>query len=112
MSNNLSFSGRLGGDAELKEVAESQVLEFSVASDVGYGDKKTTNWFRCAIWGKRAEALEQYLKKGQQVFVTGSLTLREFTDKNDNERISPDVRVNELDLMGGKKEDDKEDQPF
>ncbi|MDF0606851.1 single-stranded DNA-binding protein [Neisseriaceae bacterium TC5R-5] len=101
--NSISFDGRLAADAELRYTPSGEaVLSFRVASDIGFGERKTTNWFSCQVWGKRGEALKQYLAKGQQVTVYGQLTLREWQDKEGNKRLSPDVRVNELSLQGGK----------
>lgn len=120
MANSISFDGRLGRDAELKSVGETQVLNFVVASDVGYGDKKKTNWFNCAIWGKRGSSLEQYLKKGQAVTCYGEFSSREYEGKN-GKGISMEVRVNELTLQGGKSDapasapataNDGDDMPF
>ena len=103
--NSITFDGRLAADAELRFTPSGEpVLSFRVASDIGYGDKKTTNWFQCQIWGKRGESLKQYLAKGQQVTVYGQLTLREWQDKEGIKRLSPDVRVTELTLQGCKQE--------
>ena len=55
------------------------VLNFTVANNIGFGDRQQTLWIRVALWGKRAEGqLQNYLKKGQQVFVSGELTQREY----------------------------------
>lgn len=100
--NKITFTGRLGADAELRNTSSGQaVAQFRVASDVGFADKKTTNWFQCQLWGKRGEALSQYLVKGLQVTVFGTLTLREWEDKSGLKRISPDVSVDEIELQGG-----------
>lgn len=104
--NSITFDGRVVADAEQRYTPSGEpVLSFRVASDIGFGDKKTTNWFSCQIWGKRGEALAQYLTKGQRVAVYGQLTLREWQDKEGIKRLSPDVRVNEISLQGGKRED-------
>lgn len=104
--NSISFDGRLAADAELRYTPSGDpVLSFRVASDIGYGERKTTNWFQCQVWGKRAEAIKDYLKKSQQVTIYGALMLREWTDKEGVKRLSPDVRVNDLSLQGGKRED-------
>lgn len=103
--NKISLDGRLGRDAELRYTpAGDPVLSFTVASDIGFGDRKTTNWFNCQVWGKRGESLKEFLKKGQQVTVYGSLTLREWQDNEGAKRLSPDVRVDEVSLQGGKQE--------
>lgn len=109
--NSISFDGRLAADAELRYTPSGDpVLSFRVASDIGYGERKSTNWFQCQVWGKRGEAIKDYLLKGQQVTIYGALTLREWTDKEGVKRLSPDVRVNELSLQGGKREDGQQSQ--
>ncbi|AVG16860.1 single-stranded DNA-binding protein [Chromobacterium vaccinii] len=103
--NSITFDGRLAADAELRYTPSGEpVLSFRVASDIGFGERKSTNWFSCQVWGKRGESLKNYLAKGQQVTVYGQLTLREWQDKDGNKRVSPDVRVNELSLQGGRSE--------
>ena len=105
--NKISVVGRLGKDSELADVDGGyQVLQFSVASDFGFGEKKTTNWFNCQFWGKRAVKLEEYLKKGQQVVVFGSLKLREYTDKNGVIKLSADINVDDIAFSGQRNEAD------
>lgn len=101
MSNSISFVGRLGADSELKHVGEQTVLEFRVANNVGFGDKKTTNWFRCNLWGRRGQSIESYLTKGKQVFVTGELALRPYTNRDGVEQISSDINVTNVDFISG-----------
>ena len=93
------FTGRIGKDAEARATqGGTTIAGFSVASDVGFGDKKETQWFDCSIFGKRAESgLIQYLVKGTQVAVSGDLSTREY-----NGKTYLQVRVDEIDLMGGK----------
>ncbi|WP_235089331.1 single-stranded DNA-binding protein [Chromobacterium sp. Beijing] len=87
--NSITFDGRLAADAELRYTPSGEpVLSFRVASDIGFGERKSTNWFSCQVWGKRGESLKNYLAKGQQVTVYGQLTLREWQDKEGNKRLS------------------------
>ena len=102
MSNNVAFTGRLGRDPELNTVGDYKVLNLAVANNTGFGDKKVTNWFNCAMWGARGEKIAQYLSKGSEVFITGELTLRKYTDKEGVEKMSPDVRIEQLDFCGSK----------
>lgn len=103
--NKITCTGRIAADAEVKYTpAGDPIAEFRLASDVGFGEKKTTNWFRCSIFGKRGEALAQHLAKGTPVTVFGTLTLREWTNKEGNKQLSPDLRIDEIELQGGKKE--------
>lgn len=107
--NSITFDGRLAADAELRFTPGGDpILSFRVASDIGFGERKTTNWFSCQVWGKRGESLKDYLRKGQQVTVYGQLTLREWKDKEGATKLSPDVRVSEISLQGGKQEGSQE----
>lgn len=100
MSNTIAISGRLGKDSERKSVGKTTLLEFSVGDSIGFGDKKSTNWWRCKIWGKQAEGqLMDYLVKGAQVVVYGEVSLREHEGK-----IYPEIRVNNIELVGGRSE--------
>lgn len=103
--NNWNFTGNLGNDCEQRYTPNGDaVVQFSVGVKSGYGDKATTTWARCAMWGKRGEAVAQYLTKGALVGVSGEVTLREYTDKEGIKRSSLEVRVNDLTLLGGKRD--------
>ncbi len=93
--NTCTFEGRLPRDAVLKPVGENMVCNFSIASDVGFGDRKTTLWIECAIWGKRGEALNKSLLKGQQVILVGELSTREY-DKDGQTKTSLSLNVQSL----------------
>ena len=102
--NSLMVAGGLGKDAEIRYLPNGDpVASFSVADDQGK-DKPAIFW-NCQLFGKRAESLAPYLTKGQAVTVTGSVTQRSYTDKNGQERTSMDLRVNDLKLQGGKREE-------
>lgn len=94
---NATVSGNLGKDAELRDAGQSRVLSFSVASSAKVKGEKTTTWVRCSLWGKRGEALAQYLTKGSKVCVAGELSTREY-----NGSTYLEMRVSELDMMGGR----------
>ena len=101
--NVITVAGTLGKDAEVKYLANGDAIcNFSVADS--QGRDKPTIWWNCGLYGKRAESLSQYLTKGQAVTVTGSVSEREWTDKEGNKRKSMDVRVNDVALQGGRKD--------
>ena len=107
--NVLTIVGRLGQDARTNKVGGTAVANFSVAAKAGYGEREQTVWVDCAMWGQRAESrLVDYLKKGQQVCVSGEMGTREHDGKT---YIT--LRVNELTLCGGRdaQQDDKEPLP-
>ena len=101
--NVISISGSLGRDAELKSLnSGDNICNFSIADSMGRD--KGTIWWNCSLFGKRAESLAQYLVKGQAVTVNGSVTEREWTDKDGAKRKSMDVRVNDIALQGGRQQ--------
>jgi len=102
MSNVFSFTGTIGRDAEVRYLPSGQaVLNVAVANNVGFGDKQQTLWITVALWGKRAEGqLQNYLKKGQQVFVSGELTQREYRANDGTTKTSLELNANILDLVG------------
>jgi single-strand DNA-binding protein len=110
--NKITGTGRVVADAEVRFTPGGDAIcNFRVASDVGYGDKKTTNWFNCQVWGKRGEAIAQHLTKGQQVTVFGTLQLREWTNKEGVKQLSPDIRVDEIELQGSKQSSESAPAP-
>lgn len=103
--NVFNFTGGLGRDIEMRFLANGDAIgNFSVAVTSGYGDKQQTTWVSCSLFGKRAESLEPYLKKGQQVAISGELTNRKYQDKSGADKYSLEVRVNDLTLIGSKSE--------
>ena len=76
----LTIAGNCGKDAVLRRTNSGDaVLNFSLAVDNGKdkdGNKRDATWFDCSIWGKRAEALEQYITKGLKLTLTGRPTAR------------------------------------
>ena len=108
--NSICVTGNLGKDAELRAMPDgTSVLTFSVADS--QGKDKATIWWNCSLFGKRAEVLGQYLKKAQQVTVVGTVSEREWTDKDGAKRKSMDVRVGDVALQGGKPQQSEPSRP-
>lgn len=100
--NNLSAIGNIN-NPELRFLPDSTpVLQFSFALNSGYGDKKSTTWLNCSVFGKRGETLASMIKKGDKVGISGELNNRKYTDKQGSEKYSLEVRVNDLTLLGTK----------
>ena len=101
--NVCTFSGRLGRDAEQKYLPTgTAVLEFSIAVDTGFGDKKRSFWIKCAMFGERGPKIAQYLTKGQQVAVSGEFDPRPYQAKDGAEKISLELRIAAVEFMGSK----------
>lgn len=97
--------GRLGRDAETRSTQQgTEVTSFSIAVDQGYGDKKTTLWADCAIWGERGRKLKPYLVKGTQVVVSGEPSLRSWNKPDGSSATSLTIRVGEVKLIGGRQD--------
>ena len=108
--NNWNFTGNLGNDAEQKYTAGGDsVVSFSVGVKSGFGEKATTTWARCQMWGKRGESVLPYLTKGQLVGVSGEVNMREWQDKEGQKKQSLEVRVNDITLLG--KKDSQQQKP-
>ena len=102
--NNITISGQLGKDADVRYMNDGKaVASFSVA-DSQFGDKPAI-WWNCAIFGERGDKLAPYLKKGQAVTVIGAVSEREYVNKDGQKVKTFDVRVIEIALQGGKKEE-------
>jgi len=100
--NNLSFTGRLTRDSEQRVLTDgTTVLLFSVANNTGYGKKQKTDYFNCSLFGKRADGkLHDYMKKGQEVAVSGEISLNEYQTKEGEKKASLRVRVADVTLVG------------
>ena len=104
--NVITIAGQLGRAAEVKHLNSGDAIcNFSIADSMG--KDKGTIWWNCSLFGKRAESLAQYLVKGQAVTVSGTVSEREWTDKDGAKRKSMDVRVNEVALQGGRRDSDE-----
>ncbi len=91
-----NVTGNLGRPAELRQTSGGPVLSFSVASNAKVKGEKVTTWVRCSLFGKRGEALAQFLTQGTKVHCAGELSTHEHNGKTYLE-----LRVSEVELMGG-----------
>lgn len=101
----ITVSGFLGKDAELRYSRNGQpILSFSVAVD-GTEDaqgERSTDWFRCTMFGARGEKLQLYLVKGTSVVATGRFSTREFVGNDGVKRLNLEIVVSELDFTSKK----------
>lgn len=111
--NSLNLVARLTRDPETKYLADGKaVTNFGIAFDVGFGDRKKAVFLDCAIWGKRAETFAQYVFKGHQVGLTGSLDQDEWADKATGaKRTKVKMQVNDFTLLSNKEVAQKQGPP-
>lgn len=104
--NRVMLIGNLGRDPELRYTTSgTAVANFTMATteqwtDPGGERKEKTEWHRIVLWAKQAEIAGQYLRKGRQVFVEGSLQTREWTDRDGNKRYTTEVRAQRFLMLG------------
>jgi single-strand DNA-binding protein len=101
--------GNLGRDPEMRYTASGEAIcNFSIACTESWKDKQTgekkemTEWVRISFFGKLAEIAGQYLKKGSQVYIEGSLRTRKWTDKDGQERYTTEIRGEEMKMLGSR----------
>lgn len=106
MSNIFSAVCTVTRDAEVRFTPSGMaVLNVNVANNQGFGESQKSMFIRVAVFGKRAEgSLKGYLKKGQQVMVSGELSLNEYKANDGSMKTSLELTANVLDLVGGKRE--------
>ena len=87
MLNSANLQGRFTATPELRQTANGiSVTSFTLANDIGYGDKKKTAFIDCVAWRKTAELICKWCQKGNMVIVQGSIQTRTYTDKEGNKR--------------------------
>lgn len=102
--NKIILIGNLGRDPEMSYTQNgTAVTKFTLAVTRRYGKsasgERETDWFNIVAWNQLAETCNNYLKKGQKVYVEGRLEQRKYTDKDGNPRTAIDVIINEMEML-------------
>lgn len=107
--NKVILEGRLGQDPELKYLPNgTAVCNLNLATSESWNDKQgarqeKTEWHRIVVWGKLAERCNEYLKKGKQVLVEGSLQTRSWDDKTSGQkRYITEIKATNVQFLGAK----------
>ncbi|MEJ2759870.1 MAG: single-stranded DNA-binding protein [Anaerolineales bacterium] len=107
--NKVMIIGHLGRDPEMRYTPSGRpVTNFNVATSRSWktsdGERRTeTEWFNIVAWGNLAEICNQYLKKGQQVYIEGRLQTRKWEDEDGNRRNSVEIVAKEMIMLGARK---------
>ncbi|MCX8581984.1 single-stranded DNA-binding protein [Gilliamella sp. B3482] len=97
--NSINVSGNVGKDCELRVTQNGKyIASFSIAVTQGYGEHEKTSWLTCRIFGKTAEGLQPYIKKGDLITVSGEYVTEEW-EKDGVKRLSPTIIVNQVQLQ-------------
>lgn len=109
--HKLFVHGRLTRDPELKDIntknGASKVCNFTVASNRQHGEE--ADFFDCAIFGKRAEVIQKFFKKGSEIVVFGEMQRQKYQNKDGENRYKWQCLVGDFDFCGSKK--DRSDEP-
>jgi single-strand DNA-binding protein len=107
--NKVIIVGNLGRDPEMRSFPSGdQVANVTIATTDRYKDKATgemkeiTEWHRVSFFGRLAEIAGQYLRKGSQVYIEGSLRTRKWTDKDGQEKYSTEIRADQMQMLGSR----------
>jgi single-strand DNA-binding protein len=107
--NKVIIVGNLGRDPETRYMPSGDaVTNIAVATTDTWKDKATgekkeqTEWHRISAFGKLAEIMAQYLKKGSQVYIEGSLRTRKYTDKDGIERYATEIKADTMQMLGSR----------
>jgi single-strand DNA-binding protein len=107
--NKVILIGNLGADPETRAMPSgTTVANLRIATSESWRDKQSgeqqerTEWHRVALFGRLAEIAGEYLRKGSQVYIEGSLRTRKWQDKQGNERYSTEIIGNELQMLGSR----------
>jgi single-strand DNA-binding protein len=107
--NKVIIIGNLGADPETRAMPSgTTVANLRVATSESWRDKQTgeqqerTEWHRVALFGRLAEVAGEYLRKGSQVYIEGSLRTRKWQDKQGNDRYSTEIVGNDMQMLGGR----------
>ncbi|MBX9604916.1 MAG: single-stranded DNA-binding protein [Gammaproteobacteria bacterium] len=107
--NKVMLIGNLGADPEVRYTAGgSAVANIRLATAEAWRDRESgeqqerTEWHRVVFFGKLAEIVEQYVKKGSQLYVEGRIQTRKWQDKDGNERYSTEIVASDMQMLGGR----------
>jgi single-strand DNA-binding protein len=107
--NKVILVGNLGADPETRAMPSgSTVANLRIATSESWRDKQSgeqqerTEWHRVVLFGRLGEVAAEYLKKGSQVYIEGSLRTRKWQDKQGVERYSTEIVGNEMQMLGGR----------
>jgi single-strand DNA-binding protein len=112
--NRIQVLGNLGADPELRYTPQgTPVCSFNLATNERRGENTETTWFKITLWGKQAEAASQYLAKGRQVYIGGTLRLEEWNDRDGAKRHTLAINGSDMQFVAngsGKREDSETTQ--
>jgi single-strand DNA-binding protein len=105
LRNSVRLIGNLGDNPKVRKLESGKtVANFNIATNEIYRDSKgekqsETTWLRLVAWGKNAEVVENYVKKGSEIAIEGKITNRSYDDKNGEKQYITEILINQILLL-------------
>ena len=110
--NKAILVGHVGKDPDIRATSSGDtVASFSLATNTGYGENKTTDWHNVSVFGKSADFVRNYVKKGAQVYVEGSIRNRSYVDKGGNKKYVTEIKAFTVQALGQKESSPQQYEP-
>lgn len=103
--NKVILLGNIGKDPEVRETKAGNIVNLVMATSEKYTDKsgqkqENTEWHNLVVFGKLADVVAKYVRKGDKLYVEGSITTRKWEDKEGNTRYNTEIKVRDLTMLG------------
>jgi single-strand DNA-binding protein len=114
--NTVIIIGNVGQDPNIKKLSEdSKVANFSVATSETYTDKQgskvtVTEWHNIVLWNKLATVAEKWIKKGQQIYISGKLKTRSYESQDDQKHYVTEIFGSTIQMLGKKPENNQNEE--
>lgn len=111
--NSVNLIGAVGNDPEVRTLqGGAKVASFHIATTERYKDrdgnqKEQTEWHNITVWNGKADFVEKYVKKGNNLFISGKLATRQWTDQSGNKRYSTEVVAENIQMLDRKPKENK-----
>ena len=111
--NSVNLIGAVGNDPEVRTLqGGAKVASFRIATTERYKDrdgnqKEQTEWHNITVWNGKADFVEKYVKKGNNLFISGKLATRQWTDQSGNKRYSTEVVADNIQMLDRKPKENK-----
>ena len=111
--NSVKLIGAVGNDPEVRTLqGGAKVASFRLATTERYKDrdgnqKEQTEWHNITVWNGKADFVEKYVKKGNNLFISGKLATRQWTDQSGNKRYSTEVVAENIQMLDRKPKENK-----
>jgi len=115
--NKVILLGNVGQEPEVKHLVGGNVLaKFSLATSESYKNKQgekveNTEWHNCQAWGKQAEVIEQYVKKGDKLYIEGKIKTDKYEDQEGNKKFFFSIHVLSFTMLGGNQSVERAETP-